>query len=72
VLATKEGKSPAYRGIDAVLENENTDVKVFNKPSTRPYRRMAVVVCNDLPNADVNAVKEKAIRLSQKIEISCS
>jgi phosphoribosylglycinamide formyltransferase 2 len=69
VLASKEGKRPDYKGIDIVLANENTDVKVFNKPGTRPYRRMAVVVCNDEAGKDVDAVKEKAIQLSKQIEI---
>ncbi len=69
ILANKEGVSPGFTGIEKVLENKNTDVKVFGKPTTRPYRRMAVVVCNDVPNGDVNAVKEKAIALSKQIEI---
>lgn len=69
VLASKEGSRPDFKGIEKVLENKNTDVKVFGKPTTRPYRRMAVVVCNDVPNGDVNAVKEKAIALSKQIEI---
>jgi phosphoribosylglycinamide formyltransferase 2 len=69
ILASKEGKMPSYKGIEEVLKNENTDVKVFGKPSTRPYRRMAVVVCNDIPSADVNSVKEKAIKLSKQIEV---
>lgn len=69
VLASKEGTRPEFKGIEKVLENKNTDVKVFGKPTTRPYRRMAVVVCNDVPTGDVNAVKEKAIALSKQIEI---
>ncbi len=69
ILASKEGTRPEFKGIEKVLENKNTDVKVFGKPTTRPYRRMAVVVCNDVPNGDVTAVKEKAIALSKQIEI---
>jgi phosphoribosylglycinamide formyltransferase 2 len=69
VLATKEGGRPEFRGVETVLSNERTDLKIFNKPSTRPYRRMAVVLCNDLPGTDVNHTKEKAIQLSKKIEI---
>ena len=69
ILAANEGGMPDYKGIETVMENENTDVKVFNKPTTRSFRRMAIVVCNDHPNADVNLVKEKAISLSKQIEI---
>ena len=69
VLASKEGLAPNYKGVAEVLENTNTDIKIFNKPSTRPYRRMAVVLCNDALDTNVNLVKEKAIRLAKQIEI---
>lgn len=69
VLASKEGGRPEYSGIEKVLANERTDLKLFNKPTTRPYRRMAVVLCNDLPGSNVDAVKEKAIALSKEIKI---
>jgi len=69
ILANKEGGNPDFNGIEKVLENINTDVKVFNKPTTRPYRRMAVVLCNDVTGSDVNKTKEKAIVLSKQIEI---
>ncbi len=69
VLATKEGKNPSFNGISEVLENKNTDVKVFNKPTTRPYRRMAVVLCNGSLNENIITLKEKAIQLSKKIEV---
>jgi len=69
VLASKEGVRPEFKGIESVLENTNTDVKVFGKPTTRPYRRMAVVLCNDATNTDVTKTKEKAIALSKQIEV---
>ncbi len=69
VLASKEGVRPEFKGIENVLENTNTDVKVFGKPTTRPYRRMAVVLCNDAITSDVNKTKEKAIALSKQIEV---
>lgn len=69
VLAAKEGGRPDFTGIAEVLENKNTDIKVFNKPSTRPYRRMAVVLCNDPVNGNVEATKEKAKRLAAQIGV---
>lgn len=69
VLASKDGIRPDFKGIEEVLSNKNTDVKVFNKPTTRPYRRMAVVLCNDDLGTDVLKTKDKAIELSKKIEI---
>lgn len=46
VLANKEGNRPQFKGVEEVLAHPHTDLKIFNKPSTRPYRRMAVVLCN--------------------------
>lgn len=69
VLASQEGGKPSFKGIEAVLKNTDTDVKIFNKPTTRAYRRMAVVLCNGDKGADVNSIKEKAIRLAKQIEV---
>jgi phosphoribosylglycinamide formyltransferase 2 len=69
VLATQEGKNPSYTGVESVLQNWLTDVRIFNKPTTRPYRRMAVVLTHDKVGANVNAVKEKAIKLAKEINI---
>lgn len=70
VLASKEGGRPIFNGVEEVLKNNNTDIKIFNKPSTRPYRRMAVVLCNDALQADVLVVKDKAVRLAKQITLA--
>jgi len=68
VLANAEGKNPTYSGLEEVLKNFQTDVRIFGKPSTRPYRRMAVVLTYDKVGTDVNKVKEKAISLASAIK----
>jgi phosphoribosylglycinamide formyltransferase 2 len=70
VLATQEGKNPTYTGVEEVLNNKLTDVRVFNKPTTRPFRRMAVVLTYDKIGADVNTVKERAINLAKQIKVN--
>jgi phosphoribosylglycinamide formyltransferase 2 len=69
VLASKEGKNPSVTGLESVLLNSHTDVRVFNKPTTRPYRRMAVVLTNGDLSSDVNEVKQKAIELARQIHV---
>lgn len=69
VLASKEGGRPKYNGVEKILATPDTDIRIFAKPSTRPYRRMAVVLCNDRPGANVEAVKDKAAALAAQIEI---
>lgn len=69
VLADREGVPASYDGVSVVLNEKQTDVRVFNKPTTRPYRRMAVVLTYDKPGANVDAVKSRAIELSKHIKI---
>jgi phosphoribosylglycinamide formyltransferase 2 len=70
ILADREGKPLAYNGIEEVLTEKNTDIRLFNKPSTRPYRRMGVVLTYGKTDADVDEIKNKAVSLSKKINIS--
>ncbi|MGZ3904246.1 MAG: ATP-grasp domain-containing protein, partial [Bacteroidia bacterium] len=70
VLASTDGKNPRYVGVEDVLQNKLTDVRVFGKPTTRPYRRMAVVLAYDKTDADVTKVKERAISLAKTIQVS--
>jgi phosphoribosylglycinamide formyltransferase 2 len=72
VLAKEEGKDPVYTGVEEVLREKQSDVRIFNKPTTRPYRRMAVALAYDAPGADVNAVKERAIQLASRISVNPS
>jgi phosphoribosylglycinamide formyltransferase 2 len=64
VLASNEGKNPSYEGLHEALSMPNVDVRVFGKPTTRPYRRMAVALAkgNDaLARAREAAAKIKVI-----------
>ena len=70
VLADREGVPNGYEGVETVLTNKQTDVRVFNKPTTRPYRRMAVVLTYGDHQSDVDVVKQKAIDLSKQIKIT--
>ena len=63
ILANAEGTSYEFNGVTSVLQNNNTDVRLFAKPTTRPYRRMGVVLTYDNLQSDINVVKQKAIDL---------
>ncbi len=69
LLAGAEGTNYHFTGVTNVLENANTDVRLFGKPTTRPYRRMGVVLTYDNLQSDINTVKQKAIDLSKQITI---
>lgn len=70
LLASAEGTSYNFSGVEDVLNNPNTDVRLFAKPTTRPYRRMGVVLTYDNLQSDINVVKQKAMDLAKQITIT--
>lgn len=68
VLATQEGV-PNITGLAEALNEPLVDVKVFGKPVTRPYRRMAVALAWDKPGTDVKLLVEKAKAVAAKIKV---
>lgn len=69
ILAHQEGKNPSYSGLEKAAQQKKSDFKIFGKPTSRPYRRMGVVLTYDDKNADVEAVKNRAIEISKMIEV---
>ncbi|WP_416865108.1 MAG: formate-dependent phosphoribosylglycinamide formyltransferase [Imperialibacter sp.] len=63
VLATKDGVSPTYTGVEAAMSEPDVDVRIFGKPTTRPYRRMAVV----LAKADDAVARARAAAAKIKV-----
>jgi phosphoribosylglycinamide formyltransferase 2 len=60
VLATQDGVNPTYTGVADALSEPDVDVRIFGKPTTRPYRRMAVALAknaNALARARAAAAK---------------
>lgn len=69
ILATKEANTYSYTGIEEVLKFEKTDVRLFNKPTTRPYRRMGVVLTRDSLSTNIDEITQKAANLSKMITV---
>jgi len=68
VLANKENNTfPIFTGLDETAEFTNTDFKIFGKPKTRPYRRMAVALAYG--NEDTSVLVEKAKHVAAKIKV---
>ena len=60
VLANKNAERFTITGIEKAMELANTDIRVFGKPSIRPFRRMAVALVYDKLGADMNELRKKA------------
>jgi phosphoribosylglycinamide formyltransferase 2 len=69
VLANKTAEQFTITGVEKALEQNNTDIRIFGKPSTRPYRRMAVALVYDNVDADVNGLRKKAKEAADNISI---
>jgi phosphoribosylglycinamide formyltransferase 2 len=69
ILADKEGSAPQYTGLEKAMNHTKTDIRIFGKPVTRPYRRMAVALTYDVLGSDVQQVKQKAIAIAKEITV---
>jgi len=69
VLANKTTEHFTITGVEKALEQNNTDIRIFGKPSTRPYRRMAVALVYDAVDADVNELRKKAKDAADQITV---
>ena len=67
VLSKTESDKPLDYKLDKALAEERTVVRIFGKPEAHVGRRMGVVVCYDAPDADVNALRDKAKAIAETI-----
>ena len=68
ILADKENRNfPKITGLENAANFENTDFKVFGKPTTRKYRRMAVALAYG--KESTAQLVEKAKQVASKIRI---
>ncbi|MFN7717082.1 MAG: formate-dependent phosphoribosylglycinamide formyltransferase [Pseudanabaenaceae cyanobacterium] len=68
ILAQGHSEQIYFRGVEAALGMPNTEVRLFGKPDSRPYRRMGVVLAK---GADAMEARQKATAAAAKVEI-CS
>ena len=69
ILANKPAEQFTIHGIEKALEQKNTDIRIFGKPTTRPYRRMAVALVYGTVDADINDLRKKAKQTAGLISI---
>jgi phosphoribosylglycinamide formyltransferase 2 len=69
VLANKTAADFSITGIEKALAQTNTDLRIFGKPSIRPYRRMAVALVYDTIGTDTTELRKKAKAAAESISI---
>jgi phosphoribosylglycinamide formyltransferase 2 len=69
VLADTESEdAPHFSGLDIVLQDPKAEVRIFGKPNTRPYRRMAVALA--FGQEPVEVITERAKAHAAQIKLS--
>jgi len=69
VLAdTESEEAPHFSGLDVVLQDPKAEVRIFGKPNTRPYRRMAVALA--FGQESVQEITERAKAHAAQIKLS--
>ena len=57
ILADKEGETVSFEGVNEALSDQDIDLRIFGKQTTRKHRRMAVVLAPTLEQAKKAAKK---------------
>lgn len=70
VLASENSNNPTYDGIEKVASLSKTDFRIFGKPTSRPYRRMGVVLVNDTLDTPIEEVVEKAKKTATLVTVN--
>jgi phosphoribosylglycinamide formyltransferase 2 len=69
VLANATLEHFTITGVEKALEQKNTDVRIFGKPTTRPYRRMAVALIYDAIGTDMDELRKKVKEMADLIGV---
>ena len=69
ILAHKTADSFQIQGIEKALEQNNTDIRIFGKPTLRPFRRMGVSLVFDYIDVDMVSLRKKAKETAACIKI---
>lgn len=71
VLADSESeKQPVISGLEEAANITNTDFRVFGKPSTRKYRRMAVGLAYEGLDGSTDSVRKTAKLVADRIKVN--
>ncbi|UPZ17478.1 formate-dependent phosphoribosylglycinamide formyltransferase [Flavobacterium humidisoli] len=70
ILASEDSANPTFSGIEKVAALPKTDFRIFGKPTSRPYRRMGVVLSYDALSTPINEVVERAKETAKLVTVN--
>jgi phosphoribosylglycinamide formyltransferase 2 len=69
ILAEKNSDNPTFEGIETITKEPQSDFRLFGKPTSRPYRRMGVVLTYDNVGTAIEEITQRAKRLAEKVKV---
>ena len=70
ILASENSDNPKYSGISSLAALPKSDFRIFGKPSSRPFRRMGVVLTHDSLEIPIEEVVIKAKRAASLVTVN--
>jgi phosphoribosylglycinamide formyltransferase 2 len=70
ILASGDSNNPTFTGIENVAFQPKTDFRLFGKPTSRPYRRMGVVLNYDTLDTPIEDIVEKAKKMATLVTVN--
>ena len=70
ILASGDSNNPTFSGIENVAFQPKTDFRLFGKPTSRPYRRMGVVLNYDKLDTPVEEIVERAKKIATLVQVN--
>ena len=72
ILGSENIEDPIYEGLEIVAASPKTDFRIFGKPTSRPFRRMGVVLTHDNLDGNILEVTERAKHLASLVKVISS
>lgn len=69
ILASEDSANPTFTGIEKVAALPKTDFRIFGKPTSRPYRRMGVVLSHDSLATPIEEITDRAKKTATLIKV---
>jgi phosphoribosylglycinamide formyltransferase 2 len=70
ILASENSNNPTFNGIENVACLPKTDFRLFGKPTSRPYRRMGVVLSYDTLETPIEEIVERAKKTAKLVTVN--
>jgi phosphoribosylglycinamide formyltransferase 2 len=70
ILASGDSNHPTFNGIENIAFQPKTDFRLFGKPTSRPYRRMGVVLNYDTLDTPIEDIVDKAKKMATLVKVN--